>query len=159
MEYTLLGKTKLRISQIGFGGWGIAGGASHHPWKDMWRADDKLSELSLQLAYKEGINFFDTALAYEDGHSERLISKTLKRKNIVIATKVPPLDGHWPAIDPDIRHTFPKEYIIQAAKKSYNNFGKRTIDILQLHGWHQRAGRRAGHRDGVWHGAAGKPGK
>lgn len=135
MEYSYLGKTQLLISRIGFGGWGIAGGSSHHPWKDMWKANDKESKQSLKEAFENGVNFYDTALTYIDGHSERLINSTLPRKKIIIATKVPPLDGHWPAIDPNIQHTFPKEYIISQAKESYKNLGKKTIDILQLHGW------------------------
>ncbi len=135
MEYIILGKTKLRVSRIGFGGWGIAGGAPIHPWKDMWKADDTTSKQSLQLAYTEGINFFDTALVYIDGHSERLIAHTLKGKNIIIETKVPPLDGHWPAFNKDIRQVFPKKHIIDKAMESYVNLGRRTIDILLLHGW------------------------
>ncbi|MCR4277346.1 MAG: aldo/keto reductase [Candidatus Roizmanbacteria bacterium] len=135
MEYTILGKTNLKISRIGFGGWGIGGGAPVLRWKDMWKADDKLSKQSLLNAYKNGINFFDTALVYADGHSERLIKDTLGDKDIIIATKVPPLDGHWPAKNKDINKVFPTDYIIEKAKESYVNFGKKTIDLLQLHVW------------------------
>lgn len=135
MKYTVLGKTNLKISRIGFGGWGIGGGAPVLRWKDMWKADDKLSKQSLLKAYKNGVNFFDTALVYADGHSERLIRDTLGDKNIIIATKVPPLDGHWPAKNKDINQVFPTDYIIKKAKESYENLGKKTIDLLQLHVW------------------------
>jgi aryl-alcohol dehydrogenase-like predicted oxidoreductase len=135
MLYTKLGKTNLQISRIGFGAWGIGGGAPNPGWKDMWKAEDKISKLSVAKAYESGMNFYDTALVYGDGHSEKLISHVLKDKNIVVATKVPPKDGHWPARNDDISQVFPKEYIIQKAEESYRNLGNRTIDILQLHVW------------------------
>lgn len=135
MEYTTLGKTKLKVSRIGFGAWGIGGGAADLGWKEMWKADDESSRESLIKAYELGINFFDTALEYGEGHSERLIADVLGGKDVVIATKVPPLDRHWPAINPDINKVFPKDYIIEKARESCNNLGKRKIDILQLHVW------------------------
>ncbi len=135
MEYTTLGKTNLKVSRIGFGAWGIGGGAPVLRWKDMWKADDKLSRQSLMSAYENGVNFYDTALVYGDGHSERLIAETLGDKDIVVATKVPPLDRHWPARNKDISQVFPKDYIIGKARESYENLGKRTIDLLQLHVW------------------------
>lgn len=135
MEYAILGKTKLKVSKIGFGGWGIGGGAPVLRWVDMWKADDKLSKQSLLSAYEHGINFFDTALVYADGHSERLIAETLKGKNIIVATKVPPKDWHWPARNKDINEVFPKDWILGKAKESYKNLGNKTIDLLQLHVW------------------------
>lgn len=134
MKYTTLGKTRLKISRIGFGAWGIGGGAPVLRWADMWKADNKLSKVSLLKAFENGINFYDTALGYGDGHSERLIRDTLGDEEIIIATKIPPLDGHWPAQNNDINQVFPKEYIIAKAKESYKNLG-RKIDLLQLHVW------------------------
>ncbi len=94
MQYTILGKTGLKVSRIGFGGWGIGGGAPVLRWSDMWKANDSLSKQALIKAYDLGVNFYDTALVYADGHSERLIANTLKGKNIIVATKVPPKDFH-----------------------------------------------------------------
>jgi aryl-alcohol dehydrogenase-like predicted oxidoreductase len=135
MDYTILGKTGLRISRIGFGGWGIGGGAPLLRWSDMWKADDTASRKSISLAYDLGINFFDTALAYADGHSERLIAETLRGKDYVIATKVPPMDRHWPARNTDINAVFPEDWILAKARESFGNLGNRTIDLLQLHVW------------------------
>jgi len=135
MLYTTLGKTGLRVSRIGFGAWGIGGGAKDLKWADMWKADDEISKKSLLEAHSNGINFFDTALEYGEGHSERLISKALLGKDAVIATKVPPKDRHWPARNRNIEEVFPKNYIIENAMQSYENLGRRTIDILQLHVW------------------------
>src|SRR3989344_2011811 len=135
MQYTTLGKTNLKISRIGFGAWGIGGGAPIHTWQDMWKANDIRFKKSLLKAYDSGINFYDTALTYANGHSERLIANTLNRENIIVATKVPPLDGHWPAQNKDINKVFPKEYIIEKARTSFKNLGGKPIDILQLHVW------------------------
>ena len=101
----------------------------------MWKANDELSKQSLLKAYEMGINFYDTALAYADGHSERLIANTLKGKEIIVATKVPPKDGHWPAQNKNINEVFPKDWILDKARESYKNLGNKTIDILQLHVW------------------------
>lgn len=127
MKYTALGKTKLRVSQIGFGGWGIGG--------DMWETNEEQSRQALLKAYQNGVNFYDTALYYGNGYGERLIGQTLKNKDIIIATKVPPLDDQWPPTNKDINKVFPKDYIIEKAKTSYKNLGNRTIDLLQLHVW------------------------
>ncbi len=127
MKYSTLGKTKLRVSRIGFGGWGIGG--------DMWEAQEELSKQSLLKAYQNGINFFDTALFYGNGYGEKLIGETLKDKQVVIATKVPPLDDLWPPTNKDIDKVFPKDYIVEKARESFKNLGNRTIDLLQLHVW------------------------
>jgi len=130
MQYTILGKTGLKISRIGFGAWGIGGGAPVLRWADMWKANDKLSKQSLLKAYELGVNFFDTALVYSDGHSERLIAEVLGDKDIIIATKVPPADWHWPARNKDINQVFPKDWIIEKARESYKNLGSKTIIIV-----------------------------
>lgn len=127
MEFTTLGKTMLHISRVGFGGWGIGG--------DMWKTDEKQAKQSLIRAYKNGVNFFDTALYYGNGYGERLIKNTLKNQNIIVATKIPPLDDKWPPTNKNINEVFPKNYIIQKAKESYENLGRKTLDILQLHVW------------------------
>jgi len=134
MKFRILGRTGLKISEVGFGCWEIGG--------NFWKSDDKQAMDALRNAAKFGINFFDTAYDYGAGHSERLVGKFVKEteeaypeKRIVVATKVPPKDEHWPAIDNNIQNTFPKDRIIEYAMKSYENLGERTIDLLQLHTW------------------------
>jgi len=88
-----LGNTGYRVSEIGFGGWGIGG--------EMWRGvDDAEGRKALREAVEQGITCFDTALAYGDGHSERVIGETLKddiRANrVVVTTKIPPMNRQWP---------------------------------------------------------------
>jgi len=136
MQYTILGKTNLHVSRIGFGAWGIGGGAPKLRWADMWKADDAKSKQSLMKAYELGINLFDTALVYGDGHSERLIAEVLKGKDIVVVTKVPPKNMHWPALSTyDIKDVFPKDHVIEKTHESFKNLGNRTIDVLLLHVW------------------------
>jgi aryl-alcohol dehydrogenase-like predicted oxidoreductase len=130
MKFRILGKTGLKLSEIGFGCWEIGG--------DFWKSNDEQSIEALRTALKFGINFFDTAFDYGKGHSERIVGKFAREnsnKDIIIATKVPPKDGHWPAIDNNIQNVFPKDHILEFAMKSYKNLGKRTIDLLQLHVW------------------------
>jgi len=82
MKYRPLGNTGIEVSEIGFGAWGI-GGDAYGP------TDDNESKLTLEAAYANGINFYDTADIYGDGHSEELIGKVFEkvRHEIVIATK------------------------------------------------------------------------
>src|SRR5262245_59081027 len=103
MRYRKLGRTGLEVSEIGFGAWGI--GKSH--WMG---AEDKQSLQALRAAQDAGINFFDTALAYGEGHSERLLAQAFQDDpKIIIATKVPPKDRVWPAQPGSkFRNVFPK---------------------------------------------------
>lgn len=127
MKYRQLGRTGLKVSEVGFGCWGIG--------KQMWKADDDESRKALRKAVELGINFFDTAWVYGDGHSEKLVGELAKENDIMIATKVPPKNRDWPAaLEADINEVFPKEHIIRFARESRKNLG-RKIDLLQLHVW------------------------
>src|SRR3989338_1019074 len=92
MQYREFGRTGIKISEIGFGTWGMGG-----TW---WGGTmDKSAEEALSLSLDLGVNFFDTAYVYGDGHSEQLIGEAVRkcRDKIYIATKVPPKDWQWPA--------------------------------------------------------------
>ena len=86
MQYRQLGKTGIEVSEVGFGAWGIGGG-----WGER---DDKAALAALERALELGVNFIDTALAYGEGHSEKLIGEAVRGsgKEVVVATKVPPKD-------------------------------------------------------------------
>jgi len=85
MRYRKLGRTNLEVSEIGYGSWGIGG-------KQWLGGTDEEAAASLERAIEQGLNFIDTALAYGDGHSEKLVGKVSKaaKKKVFIATKVPP---------------------------------------------------------------------
>src|SRR5215207_9132693 len=100
MEYRTLGRTGLPVSEIGFGAWGIGG--------DGWiGAEEDESVRALRRALDLGVTLVDTARGY--GESERIVGSVLKgRDDVYVATKVPPLNGQWPApsgLSPD--ETFP----------------------------------------------------
>lgn len=131
MKYRTLGRTGIEVSEIGYGAWGIGG--------VQWTGgDDDEARRALNLAIDQGLNFIDTALAYGDGHSERLVGEVARSRNerIYIATKVPPKNREWPARDVPLQQTFPRDYIIKCTEQSLKNLGVETIDLQQLHVWH-----------------------
>ncbi len=130
MKYRTLGRTGFIISEVGFGTWGIGGG-----WG---RKDDVEADRALRRAQELGVNFFDTALVYGNGHSEQLLGWAVKgcREKVFIATKVPPKNYRWPVTaDMPLKDTFPPDWIIQCAEKSLKNLRTEYIDLLQLHAW------------------------
>src|SRR5437867_944247 len=123
MEYRVLGRSNIRASVVGFGAWGIGGA--------MWEgSDDERSLAALRAALEAGCAFIDTALAYGDGHSERLVARALSswKRAVAVATKVPPLNRQWPAL-PGIGLTrvFPADYVRRCAERSAQNLA-RPID-------------------------------
>lgn len=131
MQFRKLGKTEAEISEIGFGAWGIGG----NQW--LGGKDDE-SERALRRAFKLGVNFVDTALAYGDGHSERLVGEAVKSsfQRIYVATKVPPKNRIWPASpSTPITEVFPYDYIIESTNQSLINLGVEQIYLQQLHTW------------------------
>jgi aryl-alcohol dehydrogenase-like predicted oxidoreductase len=103
----------------------------------MWvGAQDEESMRALHLAADLGLNFIDTALAYGDGYSERLIGRFLKerRETIYVATKAPPKNRRWPASG-QLHEAFPGDYVKACAETSLRNLGVDRLDLLQLHVW------------------------
>ena len=131
MHYRRLGKTNFEVSEIGFGAWGIGG--------NQWLGgSDRNSLAALQRAIESGVNFFDTAFAYGEGHSERLVGRAVREsgRQIYIATKVPPKNRIWPArAGTGIEDVFPYEYIVETTEISLRNLEVETIDLQQLHVW------------------------
>ncbi len=131
MRYRTLGKTGLEVSEIGFGAWGIG--------RQMWRgADDRESIRALHLAVDLGLTFIDTALVYGRGHSEKLIGRFLGecQERVIVATKVPPANGMWPA-QGTVSEVFPPQHITSCVEQSLQNLGVEKLDLLQLHVWSQ----------------------
>jgi aryl-alcohol dehydrogenase-like predicted oxidoreductase len=130
MNYRAFGRTGWQVSEVGYGMWGMAG------WTG---SDDEQSFESLDRAIALGCNFFDTAWAYGDGHSERLLGATLKRhpgKRLYIATKIPPKNRKWPARPSySLDEVFPPDYIREYTERSLSNIGVSTLDLQQLHVW------------------------
>jgi aryl-alcohol dehydrogenase-like predicted oxidoreductase len=129
-----LGATGYQVSEIGYGGWGLGA--------DMWRgADAGDAKSALREAVSQGITFFDTALAYGAGHSERLIGEVLKAEihsgRAIVATKVPPRNQEWPGKgSKPLRAVFPARHIAACTATSLMNLGVDAIPLQQLHVWH-----------------------
>jgi alkylmercury lyase len=81
MEYRDLGRTRLKVSEIGFGAWAIGGDA----WGPVEDAD---SLAAMERALELGINFIDTADVYGEGRSESLVSKAISYLRIFIITYI-----------------------------------------------------------------------
>jgi aryl-alcohol dehydrogenase-like predicted oxidoreductase len=132
MHYRTLGRTGLLVSEIAYGAWGISGSG----WIG---AQDQESLQALQRAIDLGVNFIDTALAYGEGHSERLIGQVLRRNTntqITVATKIPPKNGQWPApAGVPVEEAFPGSYIEACTEQSLHNLGIQTLDLQQFHVW------------------------
>jgi len=127
MKYRTLGKTGLRVSEVGFGAWAIGGnnhGNSYGP------TDDNVSVAAVERAFELGCNFFDTADVYGHGHSEEILGQALKahRNDVFIATKVGGDFYHEPP-----RMNFNPEYLEFAAAKSCERLQTDYIDLYQLH--------------------------
>jgi len=124
------GRVGWQVGEVGFGMWGMGG------WTG---SEDKESMSSLELAGSRGVNFFDTAQAYGDGHSEQLLGIHLagtRGKRVFAATKVPPKNRQWPSRrGVPLAAVFPRAYVRQYVDISRSNLGTDTIDLLQLHVW------------------------
>ena len=133
MKSRPLGDTGYRVSEVGFGAWGIGG--------EMWRGvDDSEGRKALREAVEQGITFFDTALAYGNGHSERVIGETLKDEirgnRAVVATKIPPMNREWPGkASYKLGDVFPANYIASSTEQSLKNLRMEALHVQQLHVW------------------------
>lgn len=130
MQQRKFGRTNWKVSEIGYGMWGASG------WKG---SDDAQSEQSLDLAVSQGVNFFDTAWGYGEGHSEQLLGRLVKRhpsQKIYVATKIPPMNFKWPSKRSyKLDDCFPASHIKEYTEKSLTNLGLEKIDLMQFHVW------------------------
>lgn len=130
MIYRTLGKTNLKVSEVGFGAWAIGGNWGEQSEKDSINALHKSIDL--------GVNFIDTAAGYGNGKSERIIAEVLKERKdeIIVATKTPPAPGPWPPSPYcKIENRFSESYIRRNVEERLRNLQTECIDLLQLHTW------------------------
>ena len=131
MKYKLFAHSTDQISLLGFGAWGIG--------KTMWiGAEDKESKKTLHRAIEEGVNFFDSALVYGNGHSEKLVGEVEREcgKKLFITSKIPSKKFEWPAYkNSKLSDSFPAEHIIRSTERSLRNLGREYLDLQQFHVW------------------------
>ena len=120
MRVRTLGKSNLEVSEIGFGAWAVGGS-----WGP---TDDAVSLEAMHAAVDAGVTFFDTADAYGDGRSERLIGRLLRERDerLVVATKF----GR--AVPPDLAN-FNYDQLRVWLERSRENLGVDAVDLVQLH--------------------------
>ena len=130
MRYRRFGRTGWEVSEMGYGMWGMAG------WSN---SSDEESLRSLQASVDLGCNFFDTAYAYGDGHSENLLGQIVRAnpgKRLYTATKVPPKTLRWPApAESTLMETYPPDHVEDYVHRSLENAGLGQFDLVQFHTW------------------------
>jgi len=121
MQYRELGRTGWKVSTISFGAWAIGG-----TWGDV-RDDESLAALNRALDL--GVNFFDTADVYGDGHSEQLLAKLRKERSeeFHVATKA----GR--KLDPHVASGYNKKNLTAFVERSLKNLEMEALDLVQLH--------------------------
>jgi len=135
MRYRRLGCAGIEVSEIGFGTWQLGG--------NMWGPVDRDEALrAMNRAVELGVTFFDTALVYGMGESERIVGEFVRkhgqRDRLHVASKVPPKNMRWPAREVPIDQAFPKDHVRAMAERSLHNLGMERIALLQLHVWAER---------------------
>jgi aryl-alcohol dehydrogenase-like predicted oxidoreductase len=135
MRYRKLGRTGFEVSEMAHGLWGMSG------WSG---SSDGESLAALQLACDLGSNFFDTAWAYGDGHSDGLLGEIMARnpspanpgKRLFAASKIPPLNRKWPGSAKNkYQEVFPASHVFQHAEMIRAKLRTSAIDVLQFHVW------------------------
>ncbi len=130
MRYRRFGRLGWKVSEVGYGMWGMAG------WTG---SNDEESMRSLQRAVDLGCNFFDTAWAYGDGHSEGLLGRLVRANpgvKLYTATKIPPKNRRWPSCrELTLDQVFPPDHIEKYVESSLANAGLERFDLVQFHVW------------------------
>jgi len=124
VKFRQLGSSGLRVSEVGFGTWGLGGTA-------YGEVDDQVSEATLMAAIERGVNFYDTSDMYGDGHSEELLGNVFHgvRDQIVLATK----GGNLPHTGLHMPQDFSVPYLTQALEGSLRRLRTDRVDLYQLH--------------------------
>lgn len=131
MDYIKLGTSQLNVSRICLGcmGFGQAGNGQHS-----WTVDEAHSREIIKRALELGVNFFDTAIAYQNGTSEQYLAGAIKdfakRDDVVIATKFLPRSAQ--EIEQGIT---PQKHIESSINESLKNLSTDYVDLYIYHMW------------------------
>lgn len=123
MKYATLGRTGLRVSRIGLGGFPFGGRHLAAGWDPWTAAGRQTAVATIERAIERGINYFDTAPSYGDGNSEDIYGEALsgRRDAVVLATKCP-----WKDATAD--------QVTASVEASLRRLRTDRIDLIQFHG-------------------------
>ncbi|MCD7834166.1 MAG: aldo/keto reductase [Lachnospiraceae bacterium] len=131
MQYVQLGNSDLQVSRICMGcmGFGDAANGQHS-----WTIDEEHSREIIKRGLELGVNFFDTAIAYQSGSSEQYVGRALrdfaKRDDVVVATKF------LPRTQDEIKAGITgQQHIQRMIDKSLINLGMDHVDLYIYHMW------------------------
>lgn len=131
MKYTKLGKSDLNVSRICMGcmGFGDAANGQHS-----WTIDEAATREIIKYGLEKGINFYDTAIAYQNGTSEQYVGRALrdfaKREDVVVATKFLPRNQE--ELDLNVSG---QKHIEKSLNQSLSNLGMDYVDLYIYHMW------------------------
>ncbi len=134
MEYVQLGNSELKVSRICMGcmGFGDASNGQH-----TWTLDEQHSLKIIHRGLELGVNFFDTAIGYQNGTSEQYLGRALRdfagRDEVVVATKFLPRTNE--EIEAGISG---QQHIEQMLNRSLKNLGLDYVDLYIYHMWDYR---------------------
>ena len=116
MEFKKLGRSKVEISALGLGTWGIGGFSSRH------LGGDEDAVQALRLGLELGMRFIDTAEVYASGHSEEIVARAVgdERETVFIATKVSAENLSY-------------DRVLRACESSLRRLKTNYIDLYQVH--------------------------
>ncbi len=121
MHYRRLGKSGLKVSEIGLGAWITFGS----------QVDEKISSDLIHTAYDQGINFFDNADAYANGQAEIVMGKAIQdlpREALVISSKV-----FWPTMPGPNGRGLSRKHITESLHASLKRLNTEYVDIYYCH--------------------------
>lgn len=131
MKYTTLGNSSLNVSKICLGcmGFGEAQAGQH-----AWVLDEEHSREIIKRSLELGVNFFDTAIAYQGGTSEQFVGRALrdfaKREDVIVATKFLPRSAEEIA-----NGVSGQQHIENSLNTSLKNLGMDYVDLYICHMW------------------------
>ena len=130
MQYSLLGKSGIKVSRICLGCMGFGVADDHHPWTIDYKQSEDIIRRALQL----GVNFFDTAMGYSGGTSEQYLGKAIKeladRKDVVIATKFLPRTAEEIASG-----VSGQQHVLNCLDASLARLNTEYVDLYICHMW------------------------
>lgn len=122
MDYRKLGRSGVKVSTFGLGGWTTFGGSIR---------EQQLVNRLIHLAHDQGVNYFDTADIYDKGASEAAMGKalaSLPRHHVVLASKL-----FWPMSEDVNDRGLSRKHIMESVERSLKRLGTDYLDIYFCH--------------------------